>query len=187
MPARSAASVDRSPADVAMDRYARGDDTAFAEIYAFLAPRLRTYLQRRCGDRQAADDLLQQTFLRLHRSRATFVPGAPVAPWAFTIAASVLADGHRARRREPPTDPEILDELPSAAAGADEALHVRHLSGRLHQAFRGLPTSQQTAYQLVRHEGLSLADAAGRLGVSVVAVKLRLHRAGQALQGALAA
>ncbi|HEY4156902.1 MAG TPA: sigma factor, partial [Polyangiaceae bacterium] len=69
--------------DLAMERYAAGDDAAFALLYDSLAPRILGYLARRTRDRADAEDILQQTMLHVHRSREAFIPGSEVAPWAF--------------------------------------------------------------------------------------------------------
>src|SRR5262245_36731869 len=81
--------------DAAMDRYARGDDTAFGEIYDKLAPRLFGFLLRYTRDRSKAEDVVQQTMLQIHRARGRFMPGAEVTPWAFAIARRLLIDQHR--------------------------------------------------------------------------------------------
>src|SRR4051812_41474393 len=75
-----------SAADLAMERYAEGDDAAFALVYDALAERLLAFLRRRLGSMSRAEDLLQQTFLRMHRARGSFVSGSAVLPWAFAIA-----------------------------------------------------------------------------------------------------
>src|SRR5262245_53884793 len=72
-----------SAGDAAMGRYAAGDDDAFEALYDSLAGRLYAYLRRH--DPHACDDLLQETFLRVHKARGTFVTGAAVLPWAFAI------------------------------------------------------------------------------------------------------
>jgi RNA polymerase sigma-70 factor (ECF subfamily) len=177
----------REAADLAMARYARGDFAAFAEVYRYLAPRLQAFLARRCRDRALAEDRLQQTFLRMHRSRESFEPGARVSPWAFTIAARVLVDGRRADRREPAGQASVpLDEEPVAGSRADDVLHARQLMHVVDHELGRMCAGQRSAFQLVRREGLSHADAASTLGVSVTAIKLRVHRARQALEHAIA-
>ena len=76
----------RVEVDVAMERYAAGDDAAFATVYDVLAPRLYGYLLRQTRERSSAEDLLQQTMLHIHRARVRFIAGAEVTPWAFAIA-----------------------------------------------------------------------------------------------------
>lgn len=79
----------------AMDRYADGDASAVGEVYERLAPRLRAFFLRRTGDCGAADDLVQETFVRVHLARESFVRGADVVPWAFAIARRLLIDRRR--------------------------------------------------------------------------------------------
>jgi RNA polymerase sigma-70 factor, ECF subfamily len=73
-------------ADAAMERYARGDEAAFADVYDAIAPRLLDFLRKATRDPFAAEDLMQQTLLHMHRARGSFIPGAPVMPWARAIA-----------------------------------------------------------------------------------------------------
>src|SRR5688572_8224274 len=89
-----------SDLDTAMDRYARGEDAAFAEVYDGLAPRLMAFLVRYTRDRARAEDVVQQTMLQIHRARGRFTPGAQVVPWAFAIARRLLIDSHRRGGRE---------------------------------------------------------------------------------------
>lgn len=63
-----------------MDRYAAGDDSAFADVYDGIAPRLYGYLLRKTRDAGVAEDVLQQTMLRIHRNRGAFEAGAHVLP-----------------------------------------------------------------------------------------------------------
>src|SRR5690348_4281829 len=62
--------------DEAMDRYARGDDSAFAEVYDRLAPRLFGFLLRYTRDHAKVEDVVQQTMLQMHKNRGRFMPGA---------------------------------------------------------------------------------------------------------------
>src|SRR5690242_14582176 len=81
-----------SPLDDAMNRYADGDDSAFAEVFRGLASRVQTFLQRLSGRRDVADDLTQETFLRMHRARGSFARGRSVVPWAYAIARNCYID-----------------------------------------------------------------------------------------------
>jgi RNA polymerase sigma-70 factor, ECF subfamily len=176
-----------------MERYARGDEAAFAELYDAIAPRLLGFLRRATRDAFAAEDLMQQTLLHMHRARGSFIPGAPVLPWAFVIARRLLTD--QARRRqverrlfsEAPADNDRRAYEPAAAtaAAADDVLHALRLGRRLQDRIDALPELQRTAYKLVQQEGLSLKKAAETLGTSVTAVKLRAHRAYVALRAVL--
>src|SRR6202035_3077906 len=99
----------RAEADVAMERYAEGDDASFALVYDALAPRLYGYLLRQTRQRARAEDILQQTMLNIHRARGTFTPGAEGTPWAFAIARRLLVDSLRRGSREVLSDDGEVD------------------------------------------------------------------------------
>ena len=172
-----------------MERYSNGDEAAFAELYDVVAPRLLGFLRKAMRDDSAAEDLMQQTLLQMHRARGSFIPGAAVMPWAFAIARRLIIDSARRRRVErrlfsdAPADDERVTFQPAAAmATADDLLHARRLELRVQRRLESLPETQRTAYRLLQQEGLSLKRAAEVLGTSVTAVKLRAHRAYQALR-----
>jgi len=175
-----------------MERYARGDEAAFGELYDAIAPRLLGFLRKATRDACVAEDLMQQTLLHMHRARGSFIPGAPVLPWAFAIARRLMTDHARRRRVElrlfseaPADDDRIVYEPVAATAAADDVLHARRLERRLQQRIEALPELQRTAYRLIQYDGLSLKSAAEVLGTSVTAVKLRAHRAYVALRAVL--
>ena len=175
-----------------MERYANGNDAAFSALYDAIAPRLLSFLSKATRDAAATEDLVQQTFLQIHRARGSFIRGAPVMPWALAIAKRLMIDGTRRRRlelgvfRHASADDERRGYEPSATtATADEVLDGRRLEERVQQQFDALPETQRSAYGLVKLEGLSLKAAAQVLGISVTAVKLRTHRAYVALRGVL--
>jgi RNA polymerase sigma-70 factor (ECF subfamily) len=168
-----------------MERYAKGDDSAFARVYDALAPRLYGYLLRQTRARARAEDLLQQTMLHIHRARARFIPGAEVMPWAFAIARRLLVDDARRGKRELLADDGEPDAGSSDAPSAHDLLQAQELAIRLERALARLPQSQRTAFELIRQEGLSMAEAAQVLGTTVPAVKLRAHRAYVALRASL--
>jgi RNA polymerase sigma-70 factor, ECF subfamily len=175
----------RGDADVAMEQYAAGNAAAFGKVYDVLAPRLFPFLLRQTRDRARAEDLLQQTMLRLHRARDQFIPGAQVVPWAFAIARRLLVDSLRRDRREVVGDGTDPDGGIAVAPGPDEFVHASEIARRIERTLAGLPESQRTAFQLTKHDGLTLAEAAQVLGVTVTAVKLRVHRAYEALRADL--
>ncbi len=167
-----------------MDRYACGEADAFAELYDLLAPKLFAFLCRQTGDRARAEDLVQQTFLQMHCARETYVTGADVVPWAFAIARRLAIDVHRRTKRE------VLGHDMDATAAAldlapDDALRSKQAAQILQETLDTLPESQRTAFELIKYDGLSLAQTAETLGTTVIAVKLRAHRTYEALRGAL--
>jgi len=169
----------------AMDRYSAGDDRAFADVYCFLAPRLLSSLSRRTRDRVRAEDLLQRTFMHIHRSRETFIPGSDVLRWAYSISRRLTIDELRRQSRDPVEHAAPEPDSCSSMGLADGELAARETAARLQRALRSLPETQRKAFELVRLDGLSHDQAAAVLGITVCAVKLRAHRAYEALRSAL--
>jgi RNA polymerase sigma-70 factor (ECF subfamily) len=173
-----------------MNRYAAGDDGAFPDLHAVLTPVLTRYFGRRLRDGAALPDLVQETLLRVHRARGSFVPGSPVIPWVLTIAHRQLIEAHRRRLREQRADICWLDLLAGhAIAGslpsAEAVVAANEVASHLDQALGSLPEPQRAALHLVRGEGLSLEQAAAALGTTPTGVKLRTHRARQFLRAQL--
>src|SRR5512138_2554486 len=79
-------------ANEAMDRYADGDASAFPILYDAIAPRIEKLVRRRTRDASRIDDIVQQTFERIHRARGTFIRGSDVLSWAFKIARNLCVD-----------------------------------------------------------------------------------------------
>ncbi len=177
----------RSPADAAMDRYAAGEDGAFPELYDLMAPRLYGYFLRQTRDGDLADDLTQQTLLRIHRARGQFLRGAAVTPWAFAIGRRLLLDSFRRHKREVSSvaGEEAIDAASSDAPTADDLVQAQETARRIQKELLRLPESQRVAFELVKQEGLTFVEAAEVLGTTVAAVKLRAHRAYEALRAVL--
>jgi RNA polymerase sigma-70 factor (ECF subfamily) len=168
-----------------MERYACGDDAAFALVYDAVAPRLYGYLLRQTRESARAEDILQQTLLQIHRARASFIAGAEVMPWAFAIARRLLVDSVRRGRRELLSADGEPDPGASSDIAADDMVQAQQLARRVERELAKLPPAQRVAFELVKNEGLSMAEAAQVLGTTVAAVKLRAHRAYEALRIAL--
>jgi RNA polymerase sigma-70 factor (ECF subfamily) len=186
-PVESATS-DTVAANVAMDRYASGDDGAFGDLYDLLAPRLYGYLLRQTRNNARAEDLVQQTFLQMHCARGRFIAGAEVVPWAFAIARRLMIDGMRRGKREvlSSQDDESSGVEPiSMGLAADDHVHAKQIAARIQRELARLPESQRVAFELIKQDGLSVAEAAEVLGISVSAVKLRAHRTYEALRAEL--
>jgi RNA polymerase sigma-70 factor (ECF subfamily) len=153
--------------DEAMDRYASGDDGAFELVHAGLRTRLRAFLVRLCGSPVLADDLLQETFLRIHRGRGSFAPGAAALPWAYAVARNVWLEQLRSDKahtdlRGPSLDtPGQADDLPTGPeADSEEALMAKETAVGIERALASLSRPQREAFVLLRYEGLSLRGAA---------------------------
>lgn len=177
----------------AMVRYAQGDDAAFGVVYDLAAPSLYGFLTRLCRDRTLAEDLTHETFLRIHRARGLYRPGAAVMPWAYAIARRLFLDSVRSRKHEPVSldEPRGGDERPSdpgvasPEAGADEQLSAMRLVEAIERVLARIPPLQAEAFRLLKQEGLSVAEAAAIVGTTETSLKLRAHRAYEALREAL--
>src|ERR1051325_6210026 len=141
----------------AMERYAGGEDSAFEELYDFVAPRLHAYLLRRTWDPALTEDLLQQTLLHVHGARRSFTPGGNVMPWVFPIARHLIIDSARKANRETLCIGEI-EQLGLAANAdcADEVVHARQVASRLDSELARLPEPQRAAFELTNRRGVSL-------------------------------
>jgi len=170
--------------DAAMARYADGDETAFAELYDGLAPLVIAYLRRRTSDRAMVEDLVQETFLRIHVHRGRYRRGAPVGPWACTIAARLLANRVRGTRRANVTsfDDGRVGERPAECSSPEQEAIAAELVERIEDEVQHLPDADREAFDLVRREGLPLNIAASRLSTTTAALKMRLFRIGGRLR-----
>ncbi|WP_437328679.1 RNA polymerase sigma factor [Sorangium sp. So ce381] len=174
-----------------MQRYAAGEATAFGELYEALAPRLHCFCVRLARNRSDADDLFQDAFLRLHRARASYIPGAPALHWAFAIARSAHLDRvrHRQRRREDLHDadggPITCRSLPSRDGSPEDDVCTRHMLLVVDREIGRMSEKNRSAYVLLREEGLSVAEAASVLGTTGDVVKQRAHRAYEQIRTAL--
>jgi RNA polymerase sigma-70 factor (ECF subfamily) len=187
VPARATHSDVNSCAESAMERYARGDDSAFAEVYDAIASRIHRYLLRQTKNPSLADDLLQQTLLQIHRKRGTYSSGCAVLPWAFAIARRLHIDAHRQGKRDALSSSCCVPEQDHWAEWSlDDEVMSRETAWIVERELARMPENHRTAFELLRVDGLSHDEAAQILGTTVNAVKLRAFRAYAALRAALA-
>ena len=173
-------------ADRAMARYAAGDDSAFGELYDELAPLLTRYLARRTRDQTLVEDLVQQTFLKMHTGRGRFIPGAPVRPWACSIAVRLLIDHvkHSKVARESFLGDDQEGGSFDPADSPESHLVASRLIEQLQAAVAALPQRQAQAFSWSRDEGLPPGEIADRLDVTENAAKLLVHKALKKIRGA---
>lgn len=162
-----------------------GNADAHRRLLKQLAVRLRIYFRRnlrRCGaGTDDAEDLVQDTLLVLHTKRATYDGSAPVLAWTYGIARYKLLDHLRANTR-------ALRNVQLEEAGelADEdRFDAVDTSRELHRALANLPRQFRLPIEYVKIEGLSIAEAAVRIGITDAAVKIGIHRGMKRLAAAL--
>jgi len=192
-PAKPEGSLDAQRAlgdslDQAMDRYAEGEDTAFDELARGLIPRLRAFLLRLSGSQALADDLTQETLLRIHRARGSFARGSAVVPWALAIARNCFISHARAKKTRlsrSAIDVSTIEVATGPDANAEAKLAAQQSALIVNQALAAMPVANREAFVLIRYEGLSVATAAQLVGISEGALKLRAFRAYEILRAAL--
>jgi RNA polymerase sigma-70 factor (ECF subfamily) len=155
-----------------MREYQSGRFEAFDEIYSSVAPALRRYLLSHARDAAKADDLVQETFLQIHRARHTFDPSYPLLPWAVAIARHVWLMDRRTLSRRPWAPEDVNEiELPvrAEAAALADRVEVRRALGQVGASRRDA---------VIQHHllGFSFKEIADRAGIAETAAKLRSSR-----------
>jgi RNA polymerase sigma-70 factor (ECF subfamily) len=138
------------------------------------------FVRRRVQNDDGAEDVCQDILLTMHRVRHTYEPERPFEPWLYSIARSRIIDHLRRKRRIGAVE-VLFDVLPDASEPAPELSMESAL-----EVLDRLPAGQREAFAMLKIEGLSTEEAARRAGITVSALKVRAHRAYNALKKALA-
>lgn len=157
-----------------MLRAREGDAAAWRTLLVELQKRLSAYFARRLPRELATDvdDLVQETLIAMHTRRITYDPNQPFTAWAHAIARYKLIDFWRRRRvRNHVPIEDVENDLWSEGHEAGEA------AADLDRLLAALPERQRKLIRDVKIEGLSLAEAGSRLGMTEGAAKVALHRA----------
>ena len=156
-----------------MARYQAGDFAAATALVERTGPQLHRFFIAQFSSRADADDLLQETWLRIHRVRHTYRPGEPVLPWFYAIARRVRIDHYRKASRTTARE-RSLEELPNVAAtfprGDGEVDDLEALLAPLSE-------SQREVIRMMKVAGMSLEEVARATSCSVGSVKQKVHRA----------
>lgn len=166
-----------------------------AELFASYQVRIRRYIGTMVHDPDEADDLTQEVFLQAHRRLDSLRDPDAVVSWLYRIATHVCYDHFRKRSRQPTAHlPEITDETQARRAGEgevgpriDRVLEQAEMSACVRRFLDELADGYRNAILLHDLEGLTNVEIATMLGVSLHAVKIRLHRARRKLEAALVA
>ena len=164
-----------------------GDDAALAELYGRWAGPLLRYLERMVKERATAEELVQESFIRVHKARDRYEPEARFSTWLFRIGRNLaLNELDLARRRKPhfSTDVEKSEDdsrpqltLVSNAPSAESVYEARRTRELVESVLASLPERQRSALWLSAVEGNSYAEIAVVLESSVQSVKALIHRA----------
>lgn len=177
--------VDARTDEELMRVYQAGSQEAFDELYARYAKPIYNFLRRMAQPRDAADDLFQKTFLKLHTGRHQYRPQAPFRHWIFTIARNVLRDDARHQRRQPIAKSDVFNEQIGMERAKDPRGHSPEIDLIVSEAIGALPLTQREVIVLNRYRGMSYAEIGDVLGTSENAVKQRAFQAMQKLRGSL--
>lgn len=169
-----------------MVAFGAGDERAFDLLYARWRDRVHRFAVRMVGG-PAAEELAQETFVRLYRARGRYQPTAAFATYLFRIAAHLCANERRRASNRYEVDGDDGFELSTPPEdGPQRHVEGRELGDAVENALFALPERQRAAIVLARYEGCSMAELAEVLDVSEGAAKVLLHRARERLKVALA-
>lgn len=168
---------------------ATSDVLSFDTVAREVSIPLQRYLERLTGDRATAEDLLQETLVKIDRALPRFEGRSSVKTWAFSIATRVAADHFR----RPENRTQIVDldradergEPPATEEDADDKLVFDEMSACVREVIDSLPEDYRAALVLHELEGLTAAQTADVLGCSLPTAKIRIHRAKRRLKAAL--
>lgn len=176
--------ADGDPSDeVLLVRYAKGDRHAALALTRRITPRILGYASRLlAGDRAEAEDVAQETMLRLWRMAPDWLPGeTKVTTWAYRVATNLCIDRQRSRRRKGQVTLDEAPDIADAAPGADARLQDSRRLAALAAALADLPDRQRQAVVLRHIEGLSNPEIAVVMGLGVEAVESLTARGKRAL------
>jgi RNA polymerase sigma factor (sigma-70 family) len=153
-------------------------DRDFKENLAAVIPQLRAFARNLCGNRDLADDLVQETMMKAWAARASFQAGSNFRAWSFMILRNYYFSQVRRRRFVGEWDDLTADRLLAAPAGQEKSIELQDMLRALQQ----LPLGQREALILVGAGGLSYEETAQITGVAIGTVKSRVARARTALE-----
>jgi RNA polymerase sigma-70 factor (ECF subfamily) len=159
--------------EILMARYQQGDYGAATDLIGRTSPQLLRFFLAQSASRADADDLLQETWLRIHKVRHTYRASEPALPWFYAIARYVRVDHYRKSVRTTlgTTKLEAMSKEATAVPGKFD--HVESLETLL----APLPESQREVIEMLKVAGMSLEEVARATSSSVGSVKQKAHRA----------
>ena len=169
-----------------------GNEAAFGQLVAEYEDRLQNFLYKKLGNRNTAEELTQDVFLRVYRARETYLPSATFSTWIFTIAGNLCRNEIRRRTRRPEVilsqlsknDARISD-LRVAPPSQEESASLNETRHRIEDAMGQLTDRQRKAFGMCCFDGKPYDAIAAKLNSSRSAVKGLLHRARETLRADL--
>jgi RNA polymerase sigma-70 factor (ECF subfamily) len=159
---------------------------SFEDVARVLSDPLQRYLTRMVGNRATADDLLQETLLRIARGLPNFEGRSSVKTWAFTIATRVATDYFRSpETRALIVDVDKVPELSASDVDVEGRMVIDEMNSCVREVIDSLPEDYRAALILHDLQGLTAAATAEACGCSLATAKIRIHRARTRLKDAL--
>ena len=159
---------------------------SFEDLATTLSGPLQRYLERMVGNRATADDLLQETLLRVARGLPRFEGRSSVKTWAFAIATRVATDHFRKpEARAHIVDVDDVPEVSASDARIEERIVIDEMNACVREVIDSLPEDYRAALILHDLQGLTAAATADACGCSLATAKIRIHRARARLKSAL--
>lgn len=179
--------VDRETELAIVERLRQGSPDAFDAVYDAFNTRLFTFLMRLARRRDVAEDLLEETWLRLVKHASRLRPDTRLAPWLFTVARNLHVSFSRSRMLEDSATAGLIALWPFSAERTSpfEAAAASELEARIERALAVMPAASREVLLLVGVAGLDHSDAADVCGITPEALRQRLHRARDLLSKAL--
>jgi RNA polymerase sigma-70 factor (ECF subfamily) len=183
--------------DIRLMLRVRDDDAgAFEELVELYQNRLVAVMNHLVGNAEEAEDLAQEVFLRVYRSRKKYRPRSKFSTWLFTIANNLALNALRSRQRKPtvslpaqdsgPLGPRPAEQLvPDRGSGPMRRLERQELTDLIRRALEELNERQRMAVVLNKFEDMNYAEIAEVMGLTTKAVKSLLSRARENLRAAL--
>ena len=172
---------------VLVEQLRHGDEAAFDAVYDAFNLRLFTFLLRLTRRHHVAEDLLEETWLRLVKHGHRLRPDTRLGPWLFTVARNLHVSYVRSRMIEDSTAAGLMALWPFSVERSSpfEATAASELERRIERALASLPPASREVLLLVGVAGLDHPDAADVCGITPEALRQRLHRARAMLARAL--
>jgi RNA polymerase sigma-70 factor (ECF subfamily) len=186
----------RDPDIRLMLRVRDDDPAAFAELVELYQHRLVTVMHHLVSNKEEAEDLAQEVFLRVYRTRKKYRPRAKFSTWLFTIANNLALNTLRSRQRKPSVPLDVRDSGPLGPRPAEqlvrdrqsqpgERLQQQELAAIIQTALADLNERQRAAVVLNKFEDMNYAEIAEVMNLTTKAVKSLLSRARDNLRAAL--
>lgn len=158
-----------------------GNPEAFARLFSRFRPLVFSAAFRITGDADVAEDIVQETFLKVHAALRGFRPEARLSTWIYRIAVNEALDERRRAKRRPVAESRHDGPLPEPAWTAPDAA----AGERILEAVKSLPPREKAVFVLRHYEGLPVAEVAEVLEIAPGTVKAALHHALAKLAGKL--